>query len=56
MGQLLSPLQQSVSGGLSKLVSIHRHLAKQTSTPCFDEVDTGIGGKTADIGAIKRIK
>ena len=56
-GQPCQPLQEVVSGGeLSRIsLSLHRHLADKNQQPTliFDEVDTGIGGKTADkVGAL----
>lgn len=56
-GQPIKPLQEIVSGGeLSRLsLALHRHLAEKNQQPTliFDEVDTGIGGKTADkVGAL----
>jgi len=56
-GQPMKPMQDIVSGGeLSRLsLAMHRHLAEKNQQPTliFDEVDTGIGGKTADkVGAL----
>ena len=56
-GQPIKPLQDIVSGGeLSRLsLALHRHLAEKNQQPTliFDEVDTGIGGTTADkVGAL----
>jgi DNA repair protein RecN (Recombination protein N) len=56
-GQPIKPLQEIVSGGeLSRLsLALHRHLAEKNQQPTliFDEVDTGIGGTTADkVGAL----
>ncbi len=52
-GQTPQPLSQTVSGGELSRLSLICHVltaeVKNTPTLIFDEVDVGIGGKTADI-------
>ena len=52
-GQPLSPMQKVVSGGELSRISLALEVltASKTQKPVliFDEVDTGIGGKTADV-------